>query len=145
MYSLTTKKKIEMSWKKDFHNDESQACGTQATQQSQPAIVDTKSLSGGERSYTTLCLLLAMGKNVNCPFRVMDEFDVFMDAQNRKIAMTQMLNAAEADKNTKQFIFITPHDISAVPDKPTVRKQAMKPPEEDFGRARQSVLDPHLR
>jgi structural maintenance of chromosomes protein 6 len=44
-----------------------------------------KLLSGGERSYATLSLLIALGEAVECPFRVMDEFDVFMDAISRKV------------------------------------------------------------
>jgi structural maintenance of chromosomes protein 6 len=33
-------------------------------------------MSGGERSYATLALLLALGASHESPFRVMDEFDV---------------------------------------------------------------------
>jgi hypothetical protein len=44
------------------------------------------SLSGGERSYSTVSLILAMWQMMEGPFRAMDEFDVFMDARNRKIA-----------------------------------------------------------
>jgi structural maintenance of chromosomes protein 6 len=35
-----------------------------------------RSMSGGERSYATLALLLALGASHESPFRVMDEFDV---------------------------------------------------------------------
>jgi chromosome segregation ATPase len=31
---------------------------------------DVKALSGGERSFTTLSLLLALGENLETPFRV---------------------------------------------------------------------------
>ena len=41
-------------------------------------IKDAKVLSGGERSGTTLMLLLAMGNMIDNPFRCMDEFDIFM-------------------------------------------------------------------
>jgi chromosome segregation ATPase len=71
-------------------------------------VRDTSTLSGGERSFTTLALLLALGEAVECPFRgklvyaslvpfsqelsfpcllVLDEFDVFMDAANRKVVL----------------------------------------------------------
>lgn len=97
---------------------------------------DTRQLSGGEKSFTTLAFLLAMGKVVECPFRVMDEFDVFMDAGNRKTAMNLLVQMAkEKNTTTKQFIFITPNDISMVQDGPDVRKLKMNPPEKDYGRA----------
>ena len=41
-------------------------------------VNDVKVLSGGERSYVTLSLLLSLGEASENPFRAMDEFDVFM-------------------------------------------------------------------
>ena len=40
---------------------------------------DISVLSGGEKSYTTLCLLLALGRVTSVPFAIFDEIDVFMD------------------------------------------------------------------
>lgn len=39
---------------------------------------NVKSLSGGERSYTMVCFLVALWQLIEIPFRVLDEFDVFM-------------------------------------------------------------------
>ena len=86
-------------------------------------FTDLKSLSGGERSYTTVSFLLALGYSVGSPFRCMDEFDVFMDAVSRRQAMAQLFEVAYqhsglSDPNHKdsglQFILLTPQDVSAV-------------------------------
>ena len=39
---------------------------------------NTKSLSGGERSYTTVCFIMSLWDSIDAPFRCLDEFDVFM-------------------------------------------------------------------
>ena len=74
---------------------------------------DVKALSGGERSFATLSLLLAIGESLETPFRVMDEFDVFMDAVNRKVSLRTLLNFA-VDNPKQQMILLTPQDLSEV-------------------------------
>lgn len=78
-----------------------------------------------------------MSAVVDAPFKVLDEFDVFMDEPTRKIALQLLVDharkiALHAESTTQgaiedgetsvagsrnrighQFIFITPHDISA--------------------------------
>ena len=78
------------------------------------AITDTRAMSGGERSYSTLAFNLALGDESDSPFRAMDEFDVFMDAVNRRISIETLLDFARNTHFDKQFLFITPQDISAV-------------------------------
>lgn len=68
---------------------------------------DVKALSGGERSYTTIALLLALGESLETPFRVLDEFDVFLDPVTRKTVIDTLIEMAKK-MNHRQFIFITP-------------------------------------
>jgi len=76
-------------------------------------VTDLKQLSGGERSYTTVAFLLALGQWSESSFRCLDEFDVFMDAINRRIAVETLLeNALELPD--KQYVLLTPQDIQAI-------------------------------
>ena len=45
------------------------------------------------------------------PFRALDEFDVFMDSVNRRMAMTLLVDNARESDNPCQYIFITPQGI----------------------------------
>ncbi|KAI5122964.1 hypothetical protein M0805_006843 [Coniferiporia weirii] len=89
---------------------------------------DPKSLSGGEKSFSTICLLLALWEAIGCPIRCLDEFDVFMDAVNRRISMRMMIDTANAS-DSKQYVLITPQDMSNVAFGPSVRVHRMGDPE----------------
>jgi len=63
---------------------------------------DPKSLSGGEKSFAQICLLLSVWEAMGSPVRALDELyvhyesslthsDVFMDAVNRKTTMALMV------------------------------------------------------
>jgi len=69
-----------------------------------------RTLSGGEKSFVTLSLMLALGECMEIPFRVMDEFDVFMDEANRRAAYDTIVRVATEARH-RQFIFITPHAL----------------------------------
>lgn len=51
---------------------------------------NTKTLSGGEKSFSSICLLLSIWESMGAPLRCLDEFDVFMDNVNRAVS-TKML------------------------------------------------------
>ncbi|KAH3762508.1 structural maintenance of chromosome protein [Pelomyxa schiedti] len=74
------------------------------------AVTDTKSLSGGERAFSTTALLLALWEAMECPLRAMDEFDVFMDAVNREIAVHTLIKSTSFHKN-RQFFLFTPNTL----------------------------------
>ncbi|GAA5883202.1 hypothetical protein JCM16303_007304 [Sporobolomyces ruberrimus] len=74
---------------------------------------DAQALSGGEKSFSTICLLLTMWEAVGCPLRCLDEFDVFMDAVNRRIAMNMMIDTAKS-ADAVQFVLITPQDMGSI-------------------------------
>ncbi|CAL1712529.1 unnamed protein product [Somion occarium] len=93
---------------------------------------DPRSLSGGEKSFSTICLLLSLWESIGCPIRCLDEFDVFMDAVNRRISMKMMIDTANAS-NRKQYILITPQDMSNITIGPSVRVLRMSDPERNQG------------
>ncbi|RMZ55867.1 hypothetical protein APUTEX25_003833 [Auxenochlorella protothecoides] len=71
-------------------------------------VTDMNALSGGERSIATVCLIMAMGYvGQGAPFSCMDEFDVFMDAINRRVALQFLLEFAYKFQD-RQFIYLTP-------------------------------------
>ena len=61
-----------------------------------------------------------------------DEFDVFMDAVNRRTSMRLLTETANAS-NKKQYIFITPQDMNNVVLGPSVRVLRMSDPERGNG------------
>uniref|UniRef100_A0A7N0REW4 RecF/RecN/SMC N-terminal domain-containing protein n=1 Tax=Kalanchoe fedtschenkoi TaxID=63787 RepID=A0A7N0REW4_KALFE len=93
---------------------------------SSSTVRDTRGLSGGERSFSTLCFALALHEMTEAPFRAMDEFDVFMDAVSRKISLDTLVEFALGQDS--QWIFITPHDISMVKHDDRIKKQQMAAP-----------------
>jgi chromosome segregation ATPase len=55
----------------------------------------TKTLSGGEKSFSSICLLLAIWEAMGSPLRCLDEFDVFMDNVNRAISTNMLVSSIE--------------------------------------------------
>ncbi|KAJ2999294.1 Structural maintenance of chromosomes protein 6 [Globomyces sp. JEL0801] len=100
---------------------------------------DPKTLSGGEKSYSTVCLLLALWESMSSPFRALDEFDVYMDAVNRRLAIGLMVENAREPDNSSQYILITPQNMTHISGS-DLRILKMQPPERnqptiDFTRA----------
>jgi chromosome segregation ATPase len=87
-----------------------------------------KTLSGGEKSFSTICLLLALWDAMGSPIRCLDEFDVFMDNVNRDISMRMMIQAARRAVG-RQYILITPQAMGNVPLEEDVKIIKMRDPE----------------
>ncbi|KAG2009547.1 hypothetical protein CC2G_012466 [Coprinopsis cinerea AmutBmut pab1-1] len=96
---------------------------------------DPKVLSGGEKSFSTICLLLSLWNAIGCPLRCLDEFDVFMDAVNRRISMKMMIETASASPD-KQYILITPQDMTNIHIGSNVKVHRMQDPDRRQGRLR---------
>ena len=60
------KERLEIEVKVDRHTDQSRS------------TKNTKALSGGERSFATVCFIVSLWDAMEAPFRCLDEFDVFM-------------------------------------------------------------------
>ncbi|XP_034053646.1 structural maintenance of chromosomes protein 6-like [Gymnodraco acuticeps] len=97
-----------------------------------------RSLSGGERSFSTVCFVVSLWAITEAPFRCLDEFDVFMDMVNRRISMDMMLKVASGQRY-RQFIFLTPQSISSLPQSKNIRILRLKDP--DRGIKEQSSQD----
>ncbi|KAJ3128495.1 Structural maintenance of chromosomes protein 6, partial [Nowakowskiella sp. JEL0407] len=72
---------------------------------------DSRSLSGGEKSYSQVCFLISLWDTMGGPFRALDEWDIFCDSVNRKKIMQLFLDQANDDVNARQYILITPQDL----------------------------------
>ncbi|KAA6409057.1 MAG: DNA repair Rad18 [Lasallia pustulata] len=89
----------------------------------------TKTLSGGEKSFSTICLLLSLWEAMGAPIRCLDEFDVFMDSVNREVSMNMIIVAARRSVG-RQFILITPQSMGSVDvTNPDVRVIKLNDPE----------------
>ena len=54
----------------------------------------TKTLSGGEKSFSSICLLLSLWEAMGAPLRCLDEFDVFMDDVNRDVSTRMIVSTS---------------------------------------------------
>ncbi|KAJ5594544.1 uncharacterized protein N7459_000752 [Penicillium hispanicum] len=87
-----------------------------------------KTLSGGEKSFSQVCLLLALWEAMGSPIRCLDEFDVYMDHINRRMAIDMLMTAARRSIG-RQFILITPGTKTDITIAPDVRVKELAEPE----------------
>nr|XP_042704630.1 structural maintenance of chromosomes protein 6 isoform X2 [Chrysemys picta bellii] len=110
------------------HKNETLSITVQPGDINKAALNDMRSLSGGERSFSTVCFILSLWSIAESPFRCLDEFDVFMDMVNRRIAMDMMLKMADSQRH-RQFILLTPQSMSSLPTSGLIRILRMQDPE----------------
>lgn len=89
---------------------------------------DPRSLSGGEKSYSTICLLLSLWDAIGSPIRCLDEYDVFMDAVNRRVSTKLIADAAKKSVGV-QYILISPNSMQHAALGPEVRIHRLQDPE----------------
>ncbi|XP_071335380.1 structural maintenance of chromosomes protein 6 [Trachinotus anak] len=109
------------------HKNETLSITVQPGQGNKAHLSDMRTLSGGERSFSTVCFVLSLWAITEAPFRCLDEFDVYMDMVNRRISMDMMLKVA-AGQLYRQFIFFTPQTIN-LPMSKIIRILRMKDPD----------------
>ncbi|NXB48324.1 SMC6 protein, partial [Leucopsar rothschildi] len=112
------------------HKNETLSITVQPREEEKTARSDLRSLSGGERSFSTVCFILSLWNISESPFRCMDEFDVYMDMVNRRIAVDMILERADFQRH-RQFILFTPLSMSSLPTSPHIRILRMPDPPRD--------------
>ncbi|MEE6476873.1 hypothetical protein FKM82_011251 [Ascaphus truei] len=110
------------------HKNETLSITVQPGEGNKAALSDMRSLSGGERSFSTVCFVLSLWSIAESPFRCLDEFDVYMDMVNRRISMDMMLTMADSQR-FRQFILLTPQHMSSLPYSNLIRILRMQDPE----------------
>merc|ERR1712034_307040 len=83
---------------------------------------EINSLSGGEKSYAQMCLIASLWENMNPPFRALDEWDVFLDALNRKNISRTLLDFGLKHVDN-QFLFISPQGAGDIDVDPADRSK----------------------
>uniref|UniRef100_A0A8C5X0B9 Structural maintenance of chromosomes protein 6 n=1 Tax=Malurus cyaneus samueli TaxID=2593467 RepID=A0A8C5X0B9_9PASS len=96
------------------HKTETLSITVQPREEEKASRSDLRCLSGGERSFSTVCFILSLWNISDSPFRCMDEFDVYMDMINRRIAIDMILEKAYFQQH-RQFILFTPLSMRAIP------------------------------
>uniref|UniRef100_A0A3Q2NT46 Structural maintenance of chromosomes protein 6 n=1 Tax=Fundulus heteroclitus TaxID=8078 RepID=A0A3Q2NT46_FUNHE len=117
------------------HNDETLSISVKPPGRDKDGARDMRSLSGGERSFSTVCFMLSLWEITESPFRCLDEFDVYMDMHNRRICLDLLLELTER-QHLRQFIFITPLNTSNLPRTALIKIHHLRNAEREDGHTR---------
>ncbi|KAL6302861.1 P-loop containing nucleoside triphosphate hydrolase protein [Sparassis latifolia] len=88
---------------------------------------DPLSLSGGEKSFSTICLLLSLWESIGCPIRCLGPFSVV-----QILSFRGHIDTANSSNN-RQYVLITPQDVTNIHTSPSVHVHRMTDPERDQG------------
>lgn len=91
------------------------------------SVSNAKSLSGGECSYSTLALMISLWACIDHPFLCLDEYDVFTDQVNREFMNKLLMRDATYSAN-RQYILLTPQDMSNLEQNDMISIHRMAPP-----------------
>ncbi|XP_043997776.1 structural maintenance of chromosomes protein 6 [Gambusia affinis] len=116
------------------HNNETLSISVKPPGKDKDGASDMRSLSGGERSFSTVCFMLSLWEITESPFRCLDEFDVYMDMHNRRICLDLLLELSER-QHLRQFIFITPLNTSNLPKTALIKIHHLRDPEREDGQS----------
>ncbi|XP_036981226.1 structural maintenance of chromosomes protein 6 isoform X2 [Acanthopagrus latus] len=122
------------------HNNETLSISVKPPGREEDGVSDMRSLSGGERSFSTVCFMLSLWEITESPFRCLDEFDVYMDMHNRRICLDLLLELSER-QHLRQFVFITPLTTSNLPKTRLIKIHHLQDPE----RVRSEARDEDVR
>ena len=88
-------------------------------------------------------LIITFVMQMECPFRIMDEYDVFLDELSRRLTLNTLLEySKEVSQARKQLVIITPHTLNGITTSSDVRIQKMRPPERSGSRGvQQTTID----
>ncbi|XP_051247167.1 structural maintenance of chromosomes protein 6 [Dicentrarchus labrax] len=110
------------------HNNETLSISVKPPGREDDGVSDMRSLSGGERSFSTVCFMLSLWEITESPFRCLDEFDVYMDMHNRRISLDLLLELSER-QHLRQFVFITPLTTRNLPKSSLIKIHQLQDPE----------------
>ncbi|XP_029568705.1 structural maintenance of chromosomes protein 6 [Salmo trutta] len=114
------------------HSSETLSISVKPPGRENDSMSDMRSLSGGERSFSTVCFILSLWEITESPFRCLDEFDVYMDMHNRRISLDLLLELSER-QHLRQFFFITPLSTSNLPKSDHIKIHQLQDPERAGG------------
>lgn len=106
--------------------------------------MDLRSLSGGERSFTTLCFMMALAEICQNPLRVMDEIDVYQDEANRNISFKIITDFFQKYLSDRQIVIITPHSLPNISPSPSCRIVRLPDPVRSDTERGQTRMDDYL-
>jgi len=85
---------------------------------SEPQVLDAYTQSGGERTTSIKCLLLALQQCIQSPIRAVDEFETHLDPRNREAILRGVIEFMKGEG--AQYIVITPGQLFGVEEVPNV-------------------------